>query len=145
MFVKINDPKHFGSSSVELYNVKSGDLPSELNIEGAVVTCLAVCPSKRLFAIGLWDSNPCYKVIRVWLPGDRDSRKSQRYALSSYLRDNCQSIFSDNVNKVTLRPSVIILLADSCFRGCFMVSLPTTTTTTTTTFMAKTRISYRKC
>ena len=84
-------------SSVRLYNVKSGDLLSELNIEGAGVTCLAVCPSKRLFAIGLNDSNPCYKVIRVWLPGDKDSRKSQRCALNSYVRDYCQSIFSDNV------------------------------------------------
>ena len=84
-------------SLVQLYNVKSGDLLSELNREVADVTCLAVCPSKRLFAIGLKDSNSCYKVIRVWLPGDKDSRKSQRCALNSYVRDYCQSIFSDNV------------------------------------------------
>ena len=96
-FISDEDFVIAGSSSVQLYNVKSGDLLSELNIEGAVVTCLAVCPSKRLFAIGLKDSNPCYKVIRVWLPGDKDSRKSQRCALNSYVRDYCQSIFSDNV------------------------------------------------
>ena len=96
-FISDEDFVIASSSSVQLYNVKSGDLLSELNIEGADVTSLAVCPSKRLFAIGLEDSNPCYKVIRVWLPGDKDSRKSQRCALNSYVRDYCQSIFSDNV------------------------------------------------
>ena len=70
---------HVGRSSFQLYNVRSGDLLSVMDIEGGL-SCLAVCPSKRLFAIGLSVSNVSYKVIRVWLPGDKDSRKSRRYA-----------------------------------------------------------------
>ena len=62
---------------VKWYNFKSIQLLSVIDVDGDV-TCLAACPSQRLVAIGLKDSSPNFKVIRVWLPGDKDSRKSER-------------------------------------------------------------------
>ena len=65
------------SCKFELYNLKSGHVLSVIDVE-PFLTCLASCPSQRLFAIGLSDSSPNFKVIRVWFPGDKDSRKSER-------------------------------------------------------------------
>lgn len=76
-----------GRSSFRLYNVRSGDMLSVMDIEESL-SCLAVCPSKRLFAIGLSVSDISYKVIRVWLPADKDSRKNRRMDNSL---DNAQS------------------------------------------------------
>ena len=48
----------------QLLNVKSGERLTEIDVEGGV-TCLAACPYNRVFAIGLEDSTPNFKVIRV--------------------------------------------------------------------------------
>ena len=59
-------------STFQLLNVKSGELLTEIDEEGNV-TCLAACPFNRVLAIGLRNSTPYFKVIRVHLPrgGDR--------------------------------------------------------------------------
>ena len=61
---------HFDRFNCELYNFKSGEVLSVIYV-GPFATCLASCPSQRLFAIGLSVSSPNFKVIRVWLPGER--------------------------------------------------------------------------
>ena len=53
--------------TVQLFNVKSGELLTEIDVEGNVY-CLAACPSTRVLAIGLKNSTPNFKVIRVHLP-----------------------------------------------------------------------------
>ena len=55
------------SLTVQLFNVKSGELLTEIDVEGNVY-CLAACPSTRVLAIGLKNSTPNFKVIRVHLP-----------------------------------------------------------------------------
>ena len=62
---------------VKWYNFKSIHLLSVIDVDGDV-SCLASCPSQRLVAIGLKVSSPNFKVIRVWLPSEKDSRKSER-------------------------------------------------------------------
>ena len=56
-----------GSKTVQLLNVKSGELLTEIEVEGDV-SCLAACPFNRVLAIGQEDSTPNFKVIRVHLP-----------------------------------------------------------------------------
>ena len=53
--------------TVQLLNVKSGELLTEIEVEGHV-SCLAACPFNRVLAIGLRSSTPNFKVIRVHLP-----------------------------------------------------------------------------
>ena len=60
---------------LELFNVKSGDLLSEIALESSVYS-LTACPRERL--IGYTDSNVNFKVLRVKLPGDKHSSKSTR-------------------------------------------------------------------
>ena len=55
------------SSPVQLFNVKSGELLTEIDVEDVVI-CSAACPSNRVFAIGLWFSTSNFKVIRMHLP-----------------------------------------------------------------------------
>ena len=62
---------------LQLFNVKSGDLLSEIALEGLVYS-LAACPRKRLVAIGFMDSKVSLKVLQVKLPGDQHSRRSKR-------------------------------------------------------------------
>lgn len=64
---------------VILYNCLAsspGEVLSKLDVEVGRVTCLATCP--HLLALGLENSAPNFKVIRVHLPDDKDSRKSNR-------------------------------------------------------------------
>ena len=61
----------------QLYDIKSGHLLSVIDLESNI-TCLAACRSQRLLAIGLFNSSPNFNVIHVWLPGDKDSRESER-------------------------------------------------------------------
>ena len=67
---------HLGGE-VELCNVTSGHVLSTIHVDGEV-NCLAACPSQHLVVIGLKGSLPNFKVIRVWLSGDKDNRKSER-------------------------------------------------------------------
>ena len=64
-------------SFLQLFNVKSGDLLSEIAVEGDVYS-LGACPRERLVAIGFGCSNVNFKVLRVKLPGDQHSRRSKR-------------------------------------------------------------------
>ena len=66
------------TKSLRLFNVKSGDMLSVIDVEGMAVRFTA-CLSKCLIAVGHRDSPPPgFKVIRVWLPGDKRSRKNKR-------------------------------------------------------------------
>ena len=58
-------------STVQLLNVKSGELLTKIDVESRVI-CLAACPFNRLLAIGLEDSTPNFKVIRVHFPRGED-------------------------------------------------------------------------
>ena len=58
---------------VQLFNVKSGDLLSNLQLES--MTCLAASPCKRLVAIPRRGHE--FELIQVQLPRDEDSRKSK--------------------------------------------------------------------
>ena len=62
---------------LQLFNVKSGDLLSEIALESRVYS-LAACPRERLIAIGFEDSKVNFKVLQVKLPGDKHSRKTKR-------------------------------------------------------------------
>ena len=62
---------------LQLFNVKSGDLLSEIALEGLVYS-LAACPGERLLAIGFGYSKVNFKVLQVKLPGDQHSRRSKR-------------------------------------------------------------------
>ena len=65
------------SYSLQLFNVKSGDLLSEIALDGHVYS-LAACPRERLVAFGRWDSKVNFGVLQVKLPGDQHSRRSKR-------------------------------------------------------------------
>ena len=65
------------NSTVQLFNVKSGELLTEIDVE-SLVTCLAACPFNRVLAIGLEDSTPNFKVIRVHLPRGEDRGNMER-------------------------------------------------------------------
>ena len=62
---------------LQLFNVKSGDLLSDLHLDSEA-NCLAACPCKRLLAIAQRDSKHGFKLIQVQLPQDKDTRKSKR-------------------------------------------------------------------
>ena len=64
-------------STVQLLNVKSGKLLTEIKVKSHV-TCLAACPFNRVLAIGLRSSTPNYKVIRVHLPWGEDHGNGKR-------------------------------------------------------------------
>ena len=63
--------------NVNLFNVKSGELLSAIDVESDV-TCLAACPFNRVLAIGLKNSTPNFKVIRVYLPRGKDRESGKR-------------------------------------------------------------------
>ena len=65
------------NSTVQLFNVKSGELLTEIDVESCV-TCLAACPFNSVLAIGLWQSTPNFKVIRVHLPRGEDRGNMER-------------------------------------------------------------------
>ena len=62
---------------LQLFNVKSGDLLSEIVFEGLVFS-LAACPRERLVAIGYAFSKVKLEVVQVKLPGDQHWRRSKR-------------------------------------------------------------------
>ena len=61
----------------QLSNVKSGEILSAIDVEQCV-TCFTVCPVNRLFAIGLKNSTPNFKVIRVYIPQGEDSGNGKK-------------------------------------------------------------------
>ena len=70
---------------VQLFNVKSGDLLSNLSLsylelsklETLGVNCVAASPCKRLVAVYQSGTKHGYQLIQVRLPGDEDSRKNR--------------------------------------------------------------------
>ena len=62
---------------VELFNLKSANPLSVMGLESGG-TCLAACPFNRVLAIGLWDSSPNFKVIRVHSLQGEDSENGKR-------------------------------------------------------------------
>ena len=62
---------------LQLFNVKSGDLLSEILFDG-LVKSLAACRRERLIVIGSWYSNVNVKGLQVKLPGDQHSRRRKR-------------------------------------------------------------------
>ena len=64
-------------STVQLLNVKSGEVLSTMDVNDSV-TCLAACPLNRVLAVGLDHSIPNFKVIRVHLPRGEDSKNGKR-------------------------------------------------------------------
>ena len=62
---------------LQLLNVKSGDLLSEIALEGLVYS-LAAFPRERLVAVGCGYSKVNLKVLQVKLPRDQHSRRNKR-------------------------------------------------------------------
>ncbi|XP_078376273.1 uncharacterized protein LOC144659656 isoform X2 [Oculina patagonica] len=65
---------------LRLFNVKSGDLLSEITMESEVRS-LAACPRERFIAIGFKDSKHGFRLLQVKLPQDKNNRKSKRIKL----------------------------------------------------------------
>ena len=66
---------------LQLFNVKSGDLLSEIGMEDRLLnisSSLGVCPRKRLLAIEQRGSKHGFKLIKVHLPQDKESWKCKR-------------------------------------------------------------------
>ena len=69
---------HSNLRVVQLFNVKSGDLLSNLPLSDLLRdSCLAASPCKSLVAISSSDSKHGYELIQVRLPGDEESRRSK--------------------------------------------------------------------
>jgi len=64
-------------SILRLFNVESGELLTIIDLE-RVVCYLAVCPRKRLLAIGQFVSELGFELIQVHLPRGKDSRNKKR-------------------------------------------------------------------
>nr|XP_058971915.1 uncharacterized protein LOC131798269 [Pocillopora verrucosa] len=76
--VGLNDPRGL---CLRLYNVKSGDLLSEI-VEQRQFQSLAVCPHKRLVAIGSFrHSKYHFEIIQAKLPGDKEKTNIERLNL----------------------------------------------------------------
>ena len=63
--------------SAQLFNVKSGELLSVIDVESRA-DCSASCPRNRLLAIGRSYFAPSFKIILVHLPRDKDSKNKKR-------------------------------------------------------------------
>ena len=61
------------SHFLQLFNVKSGDLLSEITLE-SLICSLAACSRERLIAIAFYYSEVNFKVLQVKLPRDKHSR-----------------------------------------------------------------------
>ena len=67
-----------------LYNVKSGDLLSEI-VDGRLFGSLAVCPRKRLVAISFILSKNHFEIIRAKLPGDKEKTNIERSVETKFI------------------------------------------------------------
>ena len=62
---------------VSLFNAESGEFLSVIDVESEVM-CLAACPFSRVLVVGLFNSTPNFKVIRLFLPRGEDSENGER-------------------------------------------------------------------
>ena len=69
---------------LRLYNVKSGDLLSEI-VEGRQFRSLAVCPRKRLVAISFILFKDHFEIIRVKLPGEKEKTNIERSVETKFI------------------------------------------------------------
>ena len=69
---------------LQLYNVKTGDLLSEI-VEGRLFQSLAVCPRKRLVAIGFRLFKFPFEIIQVKLPGDKEKTNIERSVETKFI------------------------------------------------------------
>ena len=74
---------YLGALFLRLYNVKSGDLLSEI-LEQRLFQSLAVCPRKRLVAIGYGLSNS-HSIIQAKLPGDKEKTNIERSVETKFI------------------------------------------------------------
>ena len=79
--VGLNDPR---ALCLRLYNVKSGDLLSEI-VEQRQFRSLAVCPRKRLVAIGFENSADHFEIIQAKLPGDKEKTNIERSVETKFI------------------------------------------------------------
>ena len=79
--VDLNDPR---GSCLRLYNVKSGDLLSEI-VEERLFQSFAVCPRKRLVAIGFRHSEDPFEIIQAKLPGDKEKTNIERSVETKFI------------------------------------------------------------
>ena len=73
-----------GALFLRLYNVKSGDLLSEI-VEQRQLRRLAVCPRKRLVAIGFQISEDHFEIIQAKLPGDKEKTNIERSVETKFI------------------------------------------------------------
>ena len=69
---------------LRLYNVKTGDLLSEI-VEERLFVSLAVCPRKRLVAIGFRHSKDHFEIIQAKLPGDKEKTNIERSVETKFI------------------------------------------------------------
>ena len=62
---------------LQLFNVKSGDLLSEISVEPAGGSCLAVCLPRNLIAISSQLHRSDFKLFHLHLPRDKDNKESK--------------------------------------------------------------------
>ena len=74
----------FNGLCLRLYNVKSGDLLSEI-VEERPFQRLAVCPRKRLVAISFTLSMDHFEIIRVKLPGEKEKTNIERSVKTKFI------------------------------------------------------------
>ena len=79
--VSLNDSRDF---CLRLYNVKSGNLLSEI-VEERPFQSLAICPRKRLVAIGFRHSKDHFEIIQAKLPGDKEKTNIERSVETKFI------------------------------------------------------------
>ena len=79
--VGLNDSRGF---CLRLYNVKSGDLLSEI-VEERLFQSFAVCPRKRLVAICFRHSEDPFEIIQAKLPGDKEKTNIERSVETKFI------------------------------------------------------------
>ena len=79
--VRLNDLRGL---CLRLYNVKTGDLLSEI-VEQRQFESLAVCPRKRLVAIGFSHFKDRFEIIQAKLPGDKERTNIERSVETKFI------------------------------------------------------------
>ena len=79
--VSLNDSRGL---CLRLYNVKSGDLLSEI-VEERPFLSFAVCPRKRLVAIGFGYRKDHFEIIQAKLPGDKEKTNIERSVETKFI------------------------------------------------------------
>ena len=96
------------SSCLRLFNVKTGDLLSVLDMDTRP-SCLASFPQKGLIAFGLWNSERMCAFIEVKLPRDKVNRKAKvrnAFVLKNYF---AKISVSNNVKQISGKSLCLLL------------------------------------